>query len=53
MFNGLVTGGLILMVLVNFYFRLGQIWEVIVKGRGRKKRSKPLLIIFYCEVSQN
>ena len=37
MFNGLVTGGLILMVLVNFYFRLRQIWEVIVKGRAEKR----------------
>lgn len=53
MFNGLVTVGLILMVLVNFYLRLRQIWEVIVKGIGRKKGSMALFIIFYCEVSQN
>lgn len=45
------------MVLVNFYFKWRQIWEVMVKGRGEKwgagGGSKALLIIFYCEVSQN
>ena len=42
------------MVWVNFYVRLRLIWEVILKGIGERKReSKTLLIIFYCEVSQN
>lgn len=36
--NGFVSVGLVLMVLVNFYVGLRQIWEVIMKALGEEKR---------------
>lgn len=36
--NSLVSVGLVLMVLVNFYVGLRQIWEVIMKALGEEKR---------------
>lgn len=39
-FNGLVPVGLIRMLSVNFYFRLRQIWEAIVKGIGEEKKGE-------------
>lgn len=46
-FHGLVAVGLLLMVLVNFYFKWRQIWEVMVKGRGEKRGGGSKALLFF------